>query len=213
MIALGRDAGRVTAALPKVPNLLKAIPYDLAAPHKGEEKLRSLLENIGIDGLLHCAATWSGTRFDEETIDSFTAIIKTNVIGTFALVQLTSGLMKLAQEGSIVLLTSTAVNTGGVLGGAAYVAAKAASIGLIHQLARELAPSGIRVNGVSPGLTATGMTKTWDANILERAVKTIPLGRIGDPKDPAHAALFLLSPAAGYITGEIIQVNGGFYFD
>ena len=92
--------------------------------------------------------------------------------------------------------------------GVAYPASKTAINGLTWSLARELAPSGIRVNAVAPGITKTDMVAALPDNVIEPLINRIPLRRIGEPEDIANAFLFLASDMASYVTGEILSVDG-----
>ena len=92
--------------------------------------------------------------------------------------------------------------------GCLYPMSKFAINGLTKSLARELAPKNIRVNAVAPGITETDMVKNLPKEMIEPLIKTIPLGRIGEPRDVANAFLFLASPLASYVTGEILSVDG-----
>ena len=91
-----------------------------------------------------------------------------------------------------------------------YSAAKAALIGFTKALAQEVAPSGIRVNCIAPGVIRTAMLDCYDAETLDTLAEETPLGRLGTPEDIAHAAAFLCSERAGFITGQVLGVNGGF---
>jgi 3-oxoacyl-[acyl-carrier protein] reductase len=120
-------------------------------------------------------------------------------------------LMKAKEAGRIVNITSITAETGSA-GQAPYVAAKAGLIGLTKTWAREYASRGLTVNAVSPGFIETDMTaKDLPAERREELVKSIPLARIGRPEDVAAAVAFLASPAAAYITGEVLRVNGGLF--
>jgi 3-oxoacyl-[acyl-carrier protein] reductase len=115
--------------------------------------------------------------------------------------------------GAIVLAGSGSMNVGGIgghgRGGPAYVASKAAIIGLTRSLARSYAPRGIRVNAVSPGATMTPMTSGYDEDALRNVAARTLAARIGTPEEIAAVACFLISDAASYIIGEVVQVNGG----
>ena len=119
--------------------------------------------------------------------------------------------MQEAQNGgSVVIYTSTAGQRGSALY-SAYATSKGAQLLFMRSLAKELAPDRIRVNCVAPGWTQTDMSRdAMEAEGLDKIRASIPLGRIGQPEDPAHAALFLLSPLASFITGSTITVDGGF---
>jgi len=115
-------------------------------------------------------------------------------------------------RGAIVLTASDSVNVGGVAGGPAYVASKGAIVGLTHSLAKALGPKGVRVNALSPGVIDTPMSASWPQALKDAAVKQTPLGRLAVPQDVASVACFLVSEDARFVTGEIVEVNGGFYF-
>lgn len=120
-------------------------------------------------------------------------------------------LMKAKEAGRIINITSITAETGSA-GQAPYVAAKAALIGLTKTWAREYASRGITSNAVSPGYIDTEMTaKDLPPDRREELLKSIPLGRVGSPEDVAAAVAFLASPAASYITGEVLRVNDGLF--
>ena len=108
-----------------------------------------------------------------------------------------------------IINTSSMVSIYGQPSGVMYPASKFAVNGMTKSLARELAQFGIRVNAVAPGITETDMVKNLPKEMIEPLIKTIPLGRIGTPRDVANCFLFLASDLASYVTGEILQVDGG----
>src|SRR5438045_8313366 len=116
--------------------------------------------------------------------------------------------MMKARYGSIIQIGSI-VGTSGNPGQANYAAAKAAVVGLTKSLAQEIGSRNITVNCVAPGFIDTDMTRALDAAQRDRLVQQIPLKRLGSPQDVAHAVAFLASPAAAYITGATLHVNGG----
>ncbi len=111
-------------------------------------------------------------------------------------------------SGGVILNTSSMVSIYGQPSGAGYPTSKFAVNGLTKSLARELAPHHIRVNAVAPGVINTDMVAALPKEIIEPLIKTIPLGRVGEPRDIANAFLFLASNMASYITGEILSVDG-----
>jgi 3-oxoacyl-[acyl-carrier protein] reductase len=163
------------------------------------------------NGMIHMAAAHSTLAWRELTTEHFDRILTVNVTGSFLMARAAAEHM--TDGGAIVLASSGSINVGGVgghgRGGPAYVSSKAAIIGLTRALARSFAPLGIRVNAVSPGSTDTAMTADYDEEARRKVAERTLIGRMGDPKDIAAVAQFLISDAAGYMTGEIVHVNGG----
>lgn len=144
--------------------------------------------------------------------DEWDAVIDTNLKAVFRLSKaVMRGMMK-ARQGRIINITSV-VGHAGNPGQANYCAAKAGVSGMTRALARELGTRNITVNCVAPGFIDTDMTKVLDDKHKESLVAGIPLGRLGQPEDIAAAVAFLASPAASYVTGNTIHVNGGMYMD
>jgi 3-oxoacyl-[acyl-carrier protein] reductase len=143
----------------------------------------------------------------------FHDVMNVNVLTTFLCCQAAAPGMIARGSGAIVNLTSLAAHNGGGPGASAYAAAKAAVLALTKAYAKELAPHGIRVNAVSPGLIGgTPFHKTFTApEAFAAAVKTIPLGRAGTPEDVASVITFLAGDGAAYLAGETIEINGGMY--
>lgn len=121
--------------------------------------------------------------------------------------------MKDAKWGRIINIGSIAGKTGGLLSGLHYCASKAALMCLTKNFARILAPHGITVNAVAPGIIETDMTRSWPEDGKNSYLKENPLGRMGSADEVAHAVAYLASPAAGYVTGEIMDINGGQLMD
>lgn len=162
-------------------------------------RLDILVNNAGItrDGLL--------MRMSEEDYD---AVLNTNLKGTFNCIRFASRQMLKQKSGRIINISSVS----GVLGNAGqanYSASKAGIIGLTKSAARELASRGITVNAIAPGFVNTEMTEGLSEKVKEGAVAQIPLGKFGEPEDIAEAALFLASKGAGYMTGQVLHVDGG----
>lgn len=144
--------------------------------------------------------------------DDFDAVIDTNLKAVFRLSRaVMRGMMK-ARQGRIVNITSVVGHMGNP-GQANYCASKAGVSGLTRSLARELGSRGITVNCVAPGFIDTDMTKALDEKQRESMLAAVPLARLGSPADVAAAVSFLVSPAASYITGTTIHVNGGMFME
>jgi 3-oxoacyl-[acyl-carrier protein] reductase len=161
-----------------------------------------LVVNVG--GLLKCVPVVECSRslWDEA--------LAVNLTSTFLCCRAVIPSMARARQGCIITMTSLAAHDSGGQGASHYAAAKGGVLTFTRALAKELGPVGIRVNGIAPGLIATQFHDRLTTNEARQAtVKRTPLGREGLPEDVAGAALFLSSPYAAFITGEIIEVNGG----
>lgn len=164
----------------------------------------------GIDVLVNSAGICAVTPFNKITVDEWEQIIKVNLSGTFMCCQKAIQMMVERKiKGSIINLSSIAGKVGGIFSGAHYAASKAGVNCLTMSAAKFAAPYGIRVNAIAPGPIETEMTRDWDANIKNVLVQSIPLKRFGNADDVAKAIIFLAGSDASYITGEILDVNGG----
>jgi 3-oxoacyl-[acyl-carrier protein] reductase len=158
-----------------------------------------LVNNAGVtrDGLL--------MRMSEEDWDT---VLNTNLKGAFLLTKAFTRQFVKQRSGRIINVASIA----GIIGNPGqcnYAASKAALIGFTKSLARELGSRGITVNALAPGFIETDMTSVLGQPLREQLQKNIPLNRFGQPEEIAHAAMFLASPAAGYVTGQVLTVDGG----
>jgi 3-oxoacyl-[acyl-carrier protein] reductase len=143
-------------------------------------------------------------------LDDWNAVLQTNLTGAFlAIQQVLPGMMR-ARWGRIVNISSV-VGESGNAGQANYVASKAGLIGLTKSLAIEMASRNITVNAVAPGFIETDMTAVLAEDVKAKIMQTIPLKRLGSGEDVAAAVRFLVSEEAGYITGHVLDVNGGMY--
>jgi 3-oxoacyl-[acyl-carrier protein] reductase len=137
-------------------------------------------------------------------------VLTTNLTGAFLMTQAVVSSMLKARWGRIINISSVVARSGQA-GQANYAASKAGLIGLTRSLARELASRNVTANAVAPGYIETAMTAVLDEKQREAMMTQIPLGRAGTDADIAHAVAFLASPEAGYITGHVLDVNGGMY--
>jgi 3-oxoacyl-[acyl-carrier protein] reductase len=193
---------------------LLTLRADVADPESCKDIAARTLDKFGVlTSLIHMAAAHSTETWRELNVDQFSRIMAVNVTGAFLMAQAVAESMGRVKGGAIVMASSGSINVSGVgghgRGGPAYVASKAAIIGLTRALARSLAPLAIRVNAVSPGSTDTAMTASYDEEARRKVAERTLVGRIGRPEEIAAVALFLISDAASYVTGEIVNVNGG----
>ncbi len=173
-----------------------------------ENVIKEINEKYGhIDILVNNAGISANKKIEETTSEDFKNIMDLNVNAIFNMTKAVVPYMKENKSG-VILNTSSMVSIYGQPSGVGYPASKFAVNGITKSLARELAPFNIRVNAVAPGVTNTDMLANLPKEQLEPIVKTIPLGRIGEPKDIANAFLFLGSDLASYITGVILSVDG-----
>ncbi len=211
--AIDLRADAIAAAFPDAGDKIVPIAVDIGDIAACQAAVAQAVKALGgIDALLHFAAIWVGTPWDKSEPAEWDRIVAVNIKGTFFLTQAVARHMVERGSGAIVLTTSDSVNVGGVAGGPAYVASKGSVVGLTHSFAKALGPKGVRVNAVSPGVIDTPMTTSWPKAIKDGAIAATPLGRLALPEDVASVACFLASADSGFVTGEIVEVNGGFYF-
>lgn len=201
------DAARATAAA------IGALGLEMDVSSKASvcAGTRRVLNEFGsIDILVNNAGYLVYTTFESCSEADWDRMVDVNMKGPFLCAQAVIPAMKARRQGVIVNMTSLAAKTGGLAAGPPYAAAKAGVLTLTIGLARALAPFGIRVNAIAPGVIDTAMTAAPEHDQLKAS---IPLGGAGQPEDVAHCALFLASDDARHITGETIDVNGGLYMD
>ncbi len=179
---------------------------DEVVAHHG--RVDVLVNNAGVlrDGTL--VKVKDGELVKQMPEADFDLVIAVNLKGVFNCTQAVVPHM-IRQGGGVILNASSIVGLDGNFGQTNYVATKAAVIGMTKVWARELGRSGIRVNAIAPGFTATEMVAAMPENVLAGMKGRTPLGRLGEPRDIANAYLFLASDEASFITGEVLRVDGG----
>lgn len=170
---------------------------------------KALMEFGKIDALVCNAGVALASLFTQTTEEEYDRLFAVNTKGVFFLSQAVAREMIAAGGGSIVNISSM-WGVVGASGEVAYSASKAAVIGMTKALAKELAPSGIRVNCIAPGVIDTEMNDCYDEETMCALAERTPLSRIGTPEDIANAILFLASENASFITGQTLTVDGGF---
>jgi len=211
VVLFGSKEESVTKALTELNNLgLNAEGYypNLNNITEINEVIKKIYDKYGrIDILINNAGISANKKIDDTTTEEFEKIMDLNVNAIFNMIKTVVPYMK-EQKNGVILNTSSMVSIYGQPSGVGYPASKFAVNGLTKSLARELGSYNIRVNAVAPGITNTDMVSNLPKEMIEPLIKTIPLGRIGEPKDIANAFLFLASDMASYITGIVLSVDG-----
>lgn len=181
---------------------------DLNNYEEVEKTIKEIVSKYGhIDILINNAGISANKKIEETSSEDFAKIMNLNVNAVFNMTKAVVPFMK-ENKGGVILNTSSMVSIYGQPSGVGYPTSKFAVNGITKSLARELAPFNIRVNAVAPGVTKTDMVASLPEEQIAPLIKTIPLGRIGEPRDIANAFLFLASDMASYVTGNILSVDG-----
>ena len=188
-----------------------AVPMDVADPGQVKAGFQAVLAKFGkLDILVNNAAITRDTLALRMKLEDWDAVLRTNLTGAHLCIQQALGAMLKQRSGRIVNITSVVAQTGNA-GQANYVASKAGLIGLTRAIAVEVASRSITVNAVAPGFIDTPMTAVLSQEIKDKMKSMIPLGRFGTDADVAATIVFLASDEAAYITGQVLDVNGGLY--
>ncbi len=206
VILAARDAAKLEAASAAIPGSTW-VTLDMSS----QESIKAAFAKAGpVDILVNNAAVTKDGLALRMKKDDWDAVLATNLTGAFlAIQQVMQGMMK-ERWGRIINISSIVGETGNP-GQANYVASKAGLIGLTKSLAQEIASRNITVNAIAPGFIDTDMTAALSDQLKENMLAHIPLKRFGKPEDVAAAVKFLASEEAGYITGAVLNVNGGMY--
>lgn len=220
-LALARGGARVAANdlnLEKVKRVAEEIggetlPFqaDVSNYREVERMIKKIEEKFHrIDILINNAAVLKPTKFDQINEEEWDFVLDINLKGVFIVSRLVVPIMKKNRYGKIVNMSSSAGKNLSTLGGAHYTASKAGVLGLTRHMAKEVAPYGINVNAVCPGLIDTEMVRaSCSAEQLKRYEESFPISRLGTPEEVTQLVLFLVSDESSYITGASLDINGG----
>ena len=185
---------------------------DAAAVRAGHERIVSAFGSVDI--LVNNAGILSNNKVEATDASESRRVMGANLDGAFFLSQQVVPAMKAQRFGRIINTSSLAAKTGGLTAGTAYSVSKGAMSALTFSLARELASFGVTANAIAPAYVKTPMiTEQLNEEQRQKLLRDIPVGRFCEPEEFAHVVRFLASPLAGFITGEIIDINGGLLMD
>ena len=205
-------AGAAAAEIRDAGGDASGLALDLAESEATERAMQDLVKASREQGAIGLVVLNAGITRDglsmRTSLDAWNEVLRVNLTGAFLVTRaLLPGMIR-ARHGRIVAISSVVANMGNP-GQANYAASKAGLHGFVRSIAREVGSRGITCNAVAPGYIDTDMTRDLPEAAREKLMEHVPLGRLGQPSDVAAATMFLLSDLAGYVTGEVLNVNGG----
>jgi 3-oxoacyl-[acyl-carrier protein] reductase len=209
------DAARVETCAASVGPLARGFAFDIADPDAAAAGFAAIERALGpVAALINNAGVLSNNKSAETSPAEWRRVMAVNIDGAFWLSRLALPGMKARRDGRIVNTCSLAMKSGGLTAGTAYTTSKGALQALTFSLARESAAFGVTVNGIAPAYVRTPMvTEQLDEAQRQALLRQIPVGRFCEPEEFAHCVRFFLSPLSGFVTGEILDLNGGLHFD
>ena len=185
------------------------VESDVTQPAQVEAMMKQIQDRHGgLDILVNNSGIISDRTIKKMSVEDFESVVRVNLTGTFTVTQKAGAILR---NGGRIINMSSVSGELGLFGQANYSSSKAAIIALTKVSAREFARQNITVNAIAPGFIDVGMSKGMPDEVTQNFIKQIPLGRLGDVSEFVNAALFLASPMASYVTGHVLNVNGGFY--
>jgi len=188
------------------------IAVDLSSVAQIEKAVNEIAQKYGrIDALVNNAGILYTTQIEDITEEEWDRIMSVNLKSAFFASQKVLKYMKQQKFGRIINISSLAGRNGGFETGCGYSASKAGMIGMSRNIARKMAPYGITVNVVAPGTTESELSKQFSEEAMESILAKIPVRRLGKPEDIGQMVAFLASDFSGFITGAVVDVNGGMF--
>jgi 3-oxoacyl-[acyl-carrier protein] reductase len=208
------DLQKVEERIRKMTEAVLSVAADVSHGAEVERMVGKIIAHFGkIDVLVNNAGKMFYGKVEETSEEDWDRAMSINLKSVFLCSKAVIPHMQNRKKGRIINMSSTAGKTARTIAGASYAVTKAGIMYLTKRMAHDLGPHGITVNCIAPGPVDTAMARSFPAGVLESYTNTIPLGRMGVPEDVANVAFFLASDDADYVTGEVIDVNGGSYID
>ncbi len=209
------DQGRLDTLASEIGSNAIPVALDISAPEQVGEVCELLRRDHGeVEVLVNNAGLLTNNKAVETTTEEWRKLMSVNLDGCFYLSRECLPGMRTKRWGRIINICSLAMKTGGLTAGTAYTTSKGGMGALTFSLARECASQGITVNGIAPAYIKTPMvTEQLSDEQRQKLLRDIPVGRFCEAEEIGHVVRFLVSPLAGFITGEIIDVNGGLHLD
>jgi 3-oxoacyl-[acyl-carrier protein] reductase len=210
-----RDADSLAGLGQSLPGKVAAIAADLSGLEGAEAAVARCQAGLGpVDILINNAGVFTTAKIGQTSEEEWRRVLSVNLDAAFRLCRLVLPGMTQRRFGRIVNVGSMAMKNGGLTAGTAYAVSKGALGALTFSLAREVAPLGVTVNAIAPAYVEGPMlTDNLSAEALDAVRRQIPVGRFCQPEEFAHCVAFLIAPLSGFITGEILDLNGGLLLD
>lgn len=215
VLLLDQNSERITELAHRIGELAVPLAFDLAMVSEIERVISDIdVQFGGVDILINNAGVLSNNKIADTDMPEWRRVHKINLDSAFELTKCVLPAMRSKRWGRIINMSSYAAKSGGLTAGTAYTVTKSAVIGLTFSTAREVARQGITANAIAPCyVTSPMVTEQLSEEQRQVQLADIPVGRFCEPREVAHAVEFLASPLAGFITGEVLDMNGGFHFD
>jgi 3-oxoacyl-[acyl-carrier protein] reductase len=215
VVVADSNRGALDALVAELGEAVLPVAFDVSQEQEVKAACDTIRSKWGsVDILVNNAGILSNNKLSQTSLEEWRKILAVNLDGAYMLCREWAPAMRERRWGRIVNMCSLAMKTGGLTAGTAYTTSKGALGALTFSLARELAPHGVTVNGIAPAYVRTKMvTEQLTEEQRGQLLAGIPVGRFCEPEEVAYAVVFLSSALSGFITGEIVDINGGLHLD